>query len=143
MAIMGAAGYPDDWQVSDLLTNRATALTALGRYDEAERDFAAGFRLHPRETSPPGMQLGDQLHGYGALRLAQGRPGDAIPMLDEALAIREHANRDATFTADTRFALARALSLATAARDAYAKHQRPREETSVATWLGTFNTSAR
>src|SRR4029077_2487857 len=90
-------------------TNRATALTALGRYEEAERDLTTAFKIHPRENNPLGMPLGDQLHAYGALRVAQGRAADAVPMLEDALEIREHANADATFTADTRFLLARAL----------------------------------
>ena len=92
------------------------------------------------------MELGDQLHGYGLLRLAQGRAGDAVPMLEEALEIRQRTNANATFTADTRFALARALwdgekarsravSLATAARETYAKHDRAREQNAVASWL--------
>ena len=145
-AILNVVGNPDDYQRAELLTNRATALTALGRHDEAEKDFSAVFRLQPRENSPPGIQLADQLHGYGALRLAQGRAGDAIPLLEEARQIRERANADATFTAETRFSLARALwetgknrhralSLAATAREAYAKHRRSREEAAVATWL--------
>jgi hypothetical protein len=100
------------------------------------------------------MQLGDELHGYGTLRLAQGRAADAIPMLEQALEIREGTNADATFTADTRFSLARALwetgknrrralSLAAAAREAYAKHQRPREETAVGAWLAAQQRARR
>jgi tetratricopeptide (TPR) repeat protein len=146
VAILDVIGNPDDPQVANLLTNRATALTALGRYDEAERDFAAAFRIHPRDQGAPGMELGDQLHGYGALRVAQDRATDAIPMLEEALKIRERTNAEATFTADTRFALARALwetgknrpralSLAAAARDIYTKQRRSRDETTVVAWL--------
>jgi len=146
MAILNAVGDPDDWQVADLLTNRATALTALGRYDEAERDFVAAFRINPREKSGIGMVLGDQLHGYGALRVAQGRAGEAIPMLEDALEVRARTNADATFTADTQFVLARALwearknrrralSLADTARALYAKNNRSRDERAVATWM--------
>jgi tetratricopeptide (TPR) repeat protein len=147
VAILDVPGTPDDAsQLADLLTNRATALTALGRYDEAEREFARAFRIHPRDSGPPGMQLGDQLHGFGTLRVAQGRAAEAIPMLEDALKVREQTNSDATFTADTRFSLARALwdanrdrrralALAASASVAYEKHRRTREETAVATWL--------
>jgi tRNA A-37 threonylcarbamoyl transferase component Bud32/tetratricopeptide (TPR) repeat protein len=146
VAILDVIGTPDDPQVANLLTNRATALTALGRYDEAERDITAAFRIHPRDQGAQGMELGDQLHGYGALRLAQGRAADAIPMLEEALAIRQRTNGEATFTADTRFSLARALweggknhrralSLAATARDTYETHQRAREGAAVVAWL--------
>jgi tetratricopeptide (TPR) repeat protein len=146
VAILGAVGDPDSWLGADLLTNRATALTALGRYDEADRDFMEAFRIHPRDNGSVGMQFGDQQHGLGTLRLAQGRAAEAIPMLEDALAIRQRGNADATFTADTRFSLARALwetgknrrralSLATAARTTYAKHHRLREETMATTWL--------
>jgi eukaryotic-like serine/threonine-protein kinase len=147
-AILNAVGDPDNYQVADLKTNRATALTALGQYEEAERDFISAFRIHPREKSGISMELGDQLHGYGSLRLAQGRSGDAIPMLEEALEIRKRTNADATFTADTRFALARALwdggkerpravTLAASARQTYAKHDRGREIAAVARWLAS------
>lgn len=146
IAILKAVGKTDDPQVANLLTNRATALTALGRFEEAERDLTAAFQIHPRDQGPQSMELGDQLHGYGALRLAQGRPADAIPMLEKALEIRKHMNSDATFTADTRFSLGRALwetgkdrpralSLAAKAREVYATHGRTREKASVETWL--------
>jgi tRNA A-37 threonylcarbamoyl transferase component Bud32/tetratricopeptide (TPR) repeat protein len=153
VAILDVIGERDDPQVANLLTNRATALTALGRFDDAERDLKDAFRIHPRENNPLGMELGDQLHGYGALRLEQGRTAEAIPMLENALKIRERGNAEAIFTADTRFSLARALweagnqrrralSLAVSARETYAKHKRSRDRTSVETWLADRETSA-
>ncbi|HXU00297.1 MAG TPA: tetratricopeptide repeat protein [Polyangia bacterium] len=98
------------------------------------------------------MELGDQLHGYGALRLAQDRAADAIPMLEEALKIRERTNAQSLFTADTRFSLARALwevgqkrpralALAATARDTYKKDRRAGEEAAVRAWLAEHRQS--
>jgi len=39
----------------------------------------------------------------------EGRPGEAIPFLEKALRVRERLERSADDTAETRFALARAL----------------------------------
>jgi hypothetical protein len=67
-------------------------------------------------------------NGLGQVELARGHADLARPLLERAVAMRERSPGDATDLAESRFALSRALpasdharavQLATAARDAY------------------------
>jgi hypothetical protein len=88
------------------------------------------------------------VHGLGAVRLAQGEIAAAIPLLEQALALREHRELDKTLMADTRFLLARALwqrrnerrrarALATAAQVTYASRSASKQQSEVVAWLST------
>jgi hypothetical protein len=86
------------------------------------------------------------LTGMGRALVALGRPKEAIPPLERALALRDPKESDPTDVAETQFGLAQALrdaganarrarSLATASRDAYRHAGREKEARAVDEWL--------
>ena len=112
------------------LDNRGEVLEFLHRYPEAERDLRSSVDLavafvgadHPWTRYP--------LTALGRTLVAERKYRDAASVLEKALRIRERAEPNAELVAETRFALAQAhwalnrdrpgaLTLATAARDAY------------------------
>jgi tetratricopeptide (TPR) repeat protein len=97
-------------------------LDAAGEAYERAREILAG-KLG--ETHP---MLAHVWNGVGQLELARGHLDAARPLLERAVAMRAHDQTDATDLAESRFALARAIAgidraravgLATEARDAY------------------------
>ena len=139
-------GDPDLFVLSNLHANRGDALAALGRYDEAEEELTTVLKIVGDDPKYDPENRSQALHGLGKLRVAQERAAAGIPLLEQALSIRERDEVDLTLTADTRFALAcalwesgsdrrRARSLAAAAKDVYARSNRPEGEQTVATWL--------
>jgi len=147
VAIYAKSGGDLDASVfANLHANRGDVLLELGRYEEAEREFATALGVVRRELSSNHETLSQVLHGLGEARLAEGQPDAAIPLLHEALAIRETSEVDELLTANTRFALARALwpsgtkrnrarLLAASAREVYQRHHSADKERSVVTWL--------
>jgi hypothetical protein len=57
------------------------------------------------------------LQGLGDLEIEAGDPGRALPLLEQALAIREAAQVDPVRVAESRVGIARALALPGATRD--------------------------
>jgi tetratricopeptide (TPR) repeat protein len=94
----------------------AAALVGLAEVAHAERDFAASRTYHERALAIWERTVGldhpnvaFSLTGLGKLLIADDQPGEAIPPLERALAIRSGNEVDPNLLAETRFFLARAL----------------------------------
>jgi len=158
LAIYRAAYGPDSPLVWNPLDTRGEALNLLHRHVEAERDLrdalgrAAG--LYGEGHAWTAIVLND----LGEALLGEERPRDAIPILEKALRVREQIERAPDDTAETQFALARALwaadqadqnraravELAGAARQAYRAlrgHERQAEK--IETWMAGKADGAR
>ena len=88
---------------------QGAALFALGQYREAEVAFIESLRIFRQNPGWASIDLADALQGLAEVRIVQAKPADAIPLLEETLAIRESQRRQPVRLAETRFALARAL----------------------------------
>jgi tetratricopeptide (TPR) repeat protein/tRNA A-37 threonylcarbamoyl transferase component Bud32 len=146
MAIFGRAYGAENPTVAVHTSNRGEALAGLHRYAEAREAFRRALAIFERELGFDHANLAYPLLGIGNSYLDEGRPGEAIPFLERALAVREKGEPELARVADARFALARALweargdrrraaSLATAARETYARLGIRSSETEVAGWL--------
>ena len=147
VAIYRAAYGPDSPLIWNPLDTRAEALNLLHRYADAERDLrdAAGRaqRLYGKDHAWTAYCLND----LGLVLIGENRPAEAIPILTQALRTRERLGRSPDDTAETQFALARALwaadqnraralALAGTARDIYRPmpgHERQLKE--IDAWL--------
>ena len=120
---------------------RGEALNMLHRYQEAERDFRDAVRRLSGLYGDDHAWTAYALNDLGQVLVNEERPREAIPPLEKALRVRERLERSPDDTAETRFALARALwaagqdqgralTLAQAARDGY--HSTPGHERQVA-----------
>ena len=139
LAILAGQGQPYAYA----LNIDGEVLQSLGRRAEARAAFERSLQTEQAE-----FVLGDPLTGLGRVKLDSGDAAGAIPLLERGLRIRDREWTDPTIVAESRFALAqalwasgsdhsRALSLATAARRAYADARAPRELGEVETWLAT------
>jgi tetratricopeptide (TPR) repeat protein/predicted Ser/Thr protein kinase len=114
LAIREAALGPDHVDVGLSLVN-------LGNVALAEHDAARALVEHERARvilvralGPDHLELAFALTGRGEASLALGKPDEALPELERALELRTTHEGDITELARTRFALARALRLASA-----------------------------
>jgi len=105
-------------------------LELLGRHEEAERDLVLSVEGRTAQVGPDHPWVAYPLTALGKTLTAESRSKQAVPILERALRIREHAEHYADLLAETRFALAdalwaagddraRARSLAEAASRAY------------------------
>jgi len=144
IAIFTNFGDPASRWLADAHANRGEVLAALGNTADAEMAFQHAIQLYENQRLTPWD--GFPLAGMGDLKLAQHRPGAAIPFLERALEIRKQNHVHERLIADVRFSLARAIwdsggdkrravSLATAAREVYARYPRLDKEPTVATWI--------
>ena len=144
IAIFTNFGDPASRWLADALANRGEVLSALGRVADAEAAFVQAIQLYENQRLTPWD--GFPFAGMGDLKLAQRRPAAAIPFLERALEIRKQNHVHERLIADVRFSLARAIwdsggekhvavSLATAAREVYARHPRLNMEATVVAWL--------
>jgi len=109
LAIYRAAYGPDSplaWAPLDI---RGEALNMLHRYKEAESDFRDAVRRSSGLYGDDHPWTAYALNDLGQVLVNEGRLGEAIPFLEKALRVRERLERSADDTAETRFALARAL----------------------------------
>jgi tetratricopeptide (TPR) repeat protein len=97
-------------------SNRGESLDYLGRYSEARADFARAADIWRRSKADPGF-VSYALTGLGTALLGEGKAGEAIAPLEEALRARVEKRFDAERLGETRFALARALWSKPAERD--------------------------
>jgi tRNA A-37 threonylcarbamoyl transferase component Bud32/Tfp pilus assembly protein PilF len=81
----------------------------LSRYGEARAAAAEALAVFERETNPDGYIVTLPLRTLGLCHLAEGRPADARPLLERAVAIREARYQTALRLAEVHFPLARAL----------------------------------
>jgi tRNA A-37 threonylcarbamoyl transferase component Bud32/tetratricopeptide (TPR) repeat protein len=128
--------------LSQYLGNEGEYLVALGRPKEAVTIFQKALALSSDATSRDSQFMSYPLTGLGQAWLALARPDEARPVLERALVLRE-PGMDHLATAETRFALARALgdgakdrprarSLALAARDVYVTESAKRNRYAMA-----------
>jgi eukaryotic-like serine/threonine-protein kinase len=143
------ASHPD---LAIQLNNRGEILDALGRAREARGSFEKARIIWERELGLDNRDLAYALTGIGVSYLAEGDPVSAVTPLERAFKIREAKESDPSQRAATRFALARALwesgrdrprarTLATEARDGYAKAAIKAKLAEVDGWLETHGPS--
>ena len=129
------------------LDDRGEVFAFLHRYREAEYDLRSSVDMATALVGAEHPWTAYPLTALGKTLLAQGRYLEALPVLEKAHRIRDRAEPSPDNIAETRFALARArwalnrdrtgaLTLATAAHDAYRKlpGQAKRAE-EIDTWL--------
>jgi serine/threonine protein kinase/tetratricopeptide (TPR) repeat protein len=93
-----------------LLSNTGETLLALDQLDRAQADFAQALEILETKLGPQHADLAFPLKGLGLAQLRAGRPRDALPPLERALALNEAApGADPQERAEIRWALARAL----------------------------------
>jgi len=130
VAIYRTAYGPDSPLIWNPLDTRGEALNLLHRYGEAEKDFRDAVHRASGLYGEDHAWTAYCLNDLGQVLIGEGRASEAIPVLQKALRARERLGRSPDDTAETRFALARALwtadqdraraiTLATAARDGY------------------------
>jgi tetratricopeptide (TPR) repeat protein len=149
LAIFVKALGPDNPTTGISHLNYGELLRMLGRLDESAVQYAEARRIITKAMGPDHPVLAHIDNGEGQLALARGRADLAIPLLERAVTEREKTG-DPPDLAESRFALAhaltlahrdpaRALALATAARDAWAKlgadHDKDRADADA--WLKT------
>jgi len=141
-----ANGDTDGFGLAIATCNLADALNALGKYSEAETAYNQSIRLFDKEVGSKHPELAYALHGLGMVKLAQGLPRIAAPLLSTALEAREQPAGDPVLAADSEFGLARALwegggdrqrarSLAVKAQKVYREAHRSEAERAVNAWL--------
>ena len=74
---------------ADLHFWRGAVLLTAGRYSEADADITQGLELARRVHGPESLRTSHFLHMLGRVRHRQRRPADALPLHQQALAIRE------------------------------------------------------
>jgi serine/threonine-protein kinase len=114
-----------------LLAGSGDAHRRLGKLDLAATEFQRSLAIEEKALGPKHPQVAAPLLGLGEVELSRKAPARAVPLLERALSIRTSQPGDGADLSDVRFALARALfatgdrtrarTLATEARDAYAK----------------------
>ena len=131
------------------LEDRGEILEFLHRYSEAEHDLRRSVELLTALSGSDHFYLGHPLTALGRTLLAEGRTSEAVSTLERALRLREHAEPNPEFVAETRFALARAywaagrdrpdaLKLATAARETYGQIPgRKKQAEEIVAWLAS------
>jgi eukaryotic-like serine/threonine-protein kinase len=147
LAVLNRAYGPASVVMANALSSRGEYLVGLGRGDEAVATFRDSLARWEAQMGPNYAYLAYPLTGLGQALLLLGKPADAMAPLERALHFRETSGGDPGLLAETRFALARALSdsgrdrvraraLATEAREAYAKVSDKAHTTAIDTWLG-------
>ncbi|HVX97552.1 MAG TPA: serine/threonine-protein kinase [Polyangia bacterium] len=99
---------PEHPVVAMVSSNRGESLDYLGRYAEARADFSRAADIWRRAKADE-MFLSFAFTGLGTALLGEGKTGDAVAPLEEALRIRVAKRLDPERLGETRFALARAL----------------------------------
>ncbi|MEO7733315.1 MAG: tetratricopeptide repeat protein, partial [Kofleriaceae bacterium] len=120
----GAASF----EVGVTYINFAEAKRAQRQLDAAAEAYARAQQILGAKLGEGHPLLAHIWNGTGQLELARGHLELARPLLERAVAMREHDKTDATDLAESRFALAtaiaaterpRAITLATSAREVY------------------------
>jgi serine/threonine protein kinase len=146
LGILVSSGDPDSEQFANAYNSLGEALILLGRFADAERPFAESARITRRVLGARHFETAYPLFGLGEAKLGAGDPSRAVPLLEEALSIREESETDPVKVAETRFALARALwesggnrhraiALATSADTVFTTQGRVEKARSVKAWL--------
>jgi serine/threonine-protein kinase len=145
---------PDNFDTGVVYLNHAEALRVHGDLAPAAAEYARAEHALVASLGEDTPLLAHIWNGTGQLALARGDAAAAVPLLEKAVATREKDPGDATALAESRFALARALppdaharavQLATAARDAYRDAGTPfaHQVADIEAWLATAAPPAR
>jgi tetratricopeptide (TPR) repeat protein len=127
--------------VTEALRVLGAVLTMQGRYEEAQRRLERGLALREKALGREHPDVSLVLLSLGEFHLARGRPAEALPLLERAMAHVYPKDES-----DVAFALARALwdagkelpharSLATRARDQWQQRGNTRKHAEVSRWL--------
>jgi eukaryotic-like serine/threonine-protein kinase len=128
LALFTKAYGPASFEVGVTYINLGEAKRAQRQLDAAAAAYAHAQQILGAKLGENHPLLAHVWNGTGQLELARGHVERARPLLERAVAMREHDKTDATDLAESRFALAtaiaatdrpRAITLATAAREAY------------------------
>ena len=151
LAIREKALGPEHPNVALGLYNLGNLHISTGDYPQARALHERALAIREKTFGPEDLSVTDSLLGLADVALAQSRPADAVPLAERAVSVREKGGVAAEHLAEARFALARAswaapldrgrdraraVQLATAARDAYRVtkgHEKPLAE--VEAWL--------
>jgi tetratricopeptide (TPR) repeat protein len=135
----------DHPMVGTLSYNEGEALERVHRYPEALVAFQRALEIWRRAGSDS-FFVSSGLTGLGKALLGEGRPGEAIAPLQEALAAEARKALPRTAVADTKFALARALwsdheqharalAFAREARQGFADAADPKTTAEIESWI--------
>ncbi|HEY8211666.1 MAG TPA: serine/threonine-protein kinase [Myxococcaceae bacterium] len=137
---------PQHPRIAGYLDLRATIFQAQGNWSEAIVAYRQSLEIRTKSGPPMDPDLFWPHDGIGQCLLALGRPQEAVPELEAAMAIPGDPSPD---RAETEYALARvlwalgrersrALVLGRAARDHFAAAQKPDRERDVSGWLAAL-----
>jgi len=91
------------------LSNMGTALTSLKRYDEAMEQFSRALELAKKTHGEKHPYIADALVGIAVIHIEKHQALKAVPLLEEALAMRISLEEDPLLIAEARYQLGRAL----------------------------------
>jgi tetratricopeptide (TPR) repeat protein len=147
LAILEKALGPDNAEVGATHSYMGTVLMDTHHLDDAVAEFTQALAIEEKALGPDHPNLAYDLLGVADGELAAGKPADALAHYERALKLRETHDSPPIEVAEARFSLARALvtthgdharaiQLATQARDAYrADPAQADNATSVEHWL--------
>jgi eukaryotic-like serine/threonine-protein kinase len=96
-------------RTATLLSNYAEILNRLERFEEAREMSRRALAIFEGETAPDGVTLSYPLTALGLGYLGDGMAGEALPILERAVEIREGTKNRSSSLGEVHFALARAL----------------------------------
>jgi len=99
----------DHPRVADELSNRGEILSAMGRLPEAIAAYQRAKEIWERELGPDAPSVAYALTGMGKAYVGLHQPRAARPLLERALAVREHNDPNGPHLGETEFALAQAI----------------------------------
>jgi tetratricopeptide (TPR) repeat protein len=132
MRILESSLGPEHPHNAFVLLNYGELLNELGRFAEARQSCLRSASIFATELGPDDLHVAYPLTTFGLACLGEGKPADALPVLERAAAIRDAKENDAACLGEVHFALARALfalgndlprawTLTLRARDEYAR----------------------
>lgn len=109
LSLLVAAVGPEHPSVGAVLTALASLYTAARSYERARETYARGLVILERTLGPNHPEFALGLYNLAAVHLAEERPGEALPLLERAMAVYAGIEGLQDGEAETHFDLARAL----------------------------------
>lgn len=123
-AMWQALHGPDHRERSKPLNNLGVALSLLDREEEAAQALGEALRIKGKHLGPEHPSMGASLHNLGEIYLDQGKPVEAVDLLERALSIAVAAKGRTHFHAGlSGRQLALALARAGHLEDARTRHR--------------------